>query len=143
MRSVISAAILVVLSITSSVNAAKPIVPHPAVTRNNEEQKLYIAAFSAEWCGMCKGVPEVVDNLRAAGYRVYKFDMDRHEEARRKLGVKSPPTIIIMNDGKVFKRIVGEPKKKLEELLKVLQKLRQKDAEPVPVTSPTLDYILG
>jgi len=98
-----------------------------------------VATFSAGWCESCEDMPNIVKRLREEGFSVYKFDFDGHRLARLKLAVKRPPTMIIMNKGRVIKRFVGAPEKFVKELRELLQRLKAR--EKAITTSP--DYLLG
>lgn len=136
MRSLISVGILAAILLTTSSANAKVIIPHAAVAKKGEETKLYVATFSADWCNACEGMPDIIKKLRDEGFSVYKFDFDGHRLARLKLAVKRPPTMIIMNKGRVIKRFVGAPEKFVKELRELLQELRVRE-----ITPP--NYLLG
>ena len=139
MRFLISVGILVALLLTTSSVDAQRLVPHKAVTKKGDETKLYVATFSADWCESCEGMSDIIQKLRDEGFSVYRFDFDGHRLARLKLAIQRPPTMIIMNKGRVIKRFVGAPEKFLQELRELLQKLTVREKAR---TTP-LDYLLG
>jgi len=78
--------------------------------------------FWAVWCGPCKMVAPVVEEL-AADYdgklKVGKLDIDSHREAAQQYGIRSIPTLLLFKDGQVVEQIVGAvPKAQLEEKVK-------------------------
>lgn len=81
--------------------------------------------FSAEWCGPCKMVAPVVEELAreySGKFKVAKIDVDAAGSTASSLGVMSVPTLMIFNKGKVISQSVGalskgELKKKLNEAL--------------------------
>jgi len=78
--------------------------------------------FWAVWCGPCKMVAPVVEEL-AAEYdgqlKVGKIDVDAHKQAAMKYGIRSIPTLLLFKDGKVVQQIIGAlPKNQLEEKIK-------------------------
>ncbi|MBN2411560.1 thioredoxin [candidate division KSB1 bacterium] len=78
--------------------------------------------FWAVWCGPCKMVAPVVEEI-AADYdgklKVGKVDVDAHKQAAMKYGIRSIPTLLLFKDGKVVQQIIGAlPKKQLEEKIK-------------------------
>ncbi|MGD8237457.1 MAG: thioredoxin [Armatimonadota bacterium] len=66
--------------------------------------------FWAEWCGPCKIVAPVVEEL-AADYDgrlvVGKVDVDKALELAGKYGIRSIPSLLIFKDGEVVDTIVG------------------------------------
>ncbi len=77
--------------------------------------------FWAEWCGPCRRIGPIVEEL-AAEYngrlKVGKVNIDEHQGAANKLGVQSIPTLVLFKDGQVAERIVGAvPKETLVEAI--------------------------
>jgi thioredoxin 1 len=66
--------------------------------------------FWAEWCGPCKMMTPVIDEL-ASEYgdkvTVGKIDVDAEQELAMKFQVSSIPTLIVFKDGEVAERFVG------------------------------------
>ena len=80
--------------------------------------------FWAEWCGPCKMVGPVVEEL-AATYKgkikIAKMDVDKNRKTPAKFGIRNIPTMILFKDGEVIKTIIGaQAKRSLEEELKKL-----------------------
>lgn len=72
--------------------------------------------FWAEWCGPCKMVGPIVDEIadEQATIKVMKLNVDENPETARKYGVMSIPTLLVFKDGEPAKRIVGaKPKQAL------------------------------
>ncbi len=65
--------------------------------------------FWAEWCGPCKKVGPIVDELaeEVDGLKVVKMDIDKHPAAARDHGVMSIPTLLVFKGGQNVARIVG------------------------------------
>ncbi|NPD31291.1 thioredoxin [Eggerthellaceae bacterium zg-1084] len=77
--------------------------------------------FFATWCGPCKMMAPVVDEIAAeeAGkVAVYKIDIDENPEVAQRYGVMSIPTFIAFEGGEVKGQVVGaQPKQALLDLL--------------------------
>jgi thioredoxin 1 len=99
-----------------------------AVTDESFESQVLRAAkptlvdFWAEWCGPCKMIGPVVEQV-AAEYadkvRVVKMDVDANPKTTLSLGIRGIPTLILFKDGVETKRIVGYRTKEalVDELL--------------------------
>ncbi len=76
--------------------------------------------FFATWCGPCKMVAPILDQL-AEEYpdkKICKIDVDQEQALAQQFGVMSIPTLILMKDGVIINKMVGAgSKKKLEEFL--------------------------
>jgi thioredoxin 1 len=72
--------------------------------------KTVLVDFWAEWCGPCKMVAPVLDEIAGENKEkltVAKLDIDRNPAAARDYQVMSIPTMIVFQDGKPVKQIVG------------------------------------
>jgi thioredoxin 1 len=73
--------------------------------------------FWAVWCGPCKMIAPVVEEL-AKEYdgklKVGKLDVDNNPEVSMKFGIRSIPTLMVFKGGKVVEQIIGAvPKRNL------------------------------
>ncbi len=80
--------------------------------------------FWAAWCGPCKMVAPVVEEL-AAEYKgkikIAKMNVDENRETPAKFGIRNIPTLILFKGGQVAQTIVGaQPKSYIESELKKL-----------------------
>lgn len=77
--------------------------------------------FWAAWCGPCKMVAPVLDELAGEmgdKVRVAKLNVDENQEIALKYGVRGIPTFILFKDGEVADRMTGAmPKSAFEELI--------------------------
>jgi len=53
--------------------------------------------FTAEWCGPCKQLGPIMDELKSEGYNIQKIDVDISHEMSRHYGVRNVPTAIMLN----------------------------------------------
>ncbi len=65
--------------------------------------------FWAEWCGPCKKVGPIVDEIadEVDGLKVLKMNIDEQPEVARNNGVMSIPTLLVFKGGEPVARIVG------------------------------------
>ena len=76
--------------------------------------------FYADWCGPCRMVSPLVDEIAAENpqYLVGKINVDDEPELAHAFGVSSIPMLAVMEGGKVINRSVGaRPKEQILELL--------------------------
>ncbi len=80
-----------------------------------------VVDFWAEWCGPCKMVAPILDEIateQAGRVRIAKLNVDEHSEIAMRYGVMSIPTMIKFTNGEVDKRVMGAKAKMqlMEEL---------------------------
>jgi thioredoxin 1 len=80
--------------------------------------------FWAEWCGPCKAIAPVLEDLaRESAGRVTlaKVNVDENHGLAGRYGIRSIPTILFVKAGKVVDQVIGAvPKTKLKEKLDAL-----------------------
>ena len=73
--------------------------------------------FWAEWCGPCKAVAPVLDQIAAEnpGIRLVKLDVDANPETAMKYQITSIPAMKVFQGGEVVKTVIGaKPKPAIE-----------------------------
>ncbi len=66
--------------------------------------------FWAEWCGPCRLMSPILDELAPlyqGRVKIGKLNVDENQEAPTKFGVMNIPTMILFKDGREAERIVG------------------------------------
>lgn len=94
------------------------------VTDNNFEAEVLesdvpvLVDFWAPWCGPCRQVAPVVEEIageKAGQLKVVKLNTDDNQQTAVRYNVLSIPTLIVFKNGQEAKRVIGAyPKKKLE-----------------------------
>lgn len=88
-----------------------------------ESDKLTIVDFWAEWCGPCRAIGPVIEDLSkeyAGKIQVGKLNVDHNPEVSINYGITSIPAILFFKNGQVVDKLVGaQPKsnfvKKIEQ----------------------------
>ncbi len=74
---------------------------------SNAPGRIVLLDFYADWCGPCREMMPVVDQLAARGYPIRKVNFDQQRDLANRLGVKAIPTFVMLVDGRVVDRQVG------------------------------------
>lgn len=81
--------------------------------------KLVVVDFYADWCGPCKMMSPIVEEVAvemAGAVKVGKLDVDESPETARSFGVMNIPTILFIKNGAAVDKVVGAvPKASLIE----------------------------
>lgn len=99
------------------------------ITSENYEEEVLNAKervlidFYADWCGPCKMMAPVVEEVAeelAGKIKVGKVNVDDNQDLAMEYGIMSIPTLVVIEDGKAIKTLVGFRSK--QELIEILSK---------------------
>jgi thioredoxin 1 len=98
---------------------AVPVSDSDFETEIEKHPGLAVVDFWATWCGPCRMIGPVLDQL-AIDYhgkaKVAKLDVDTNQQTAMRFNVRSIPTILFFKDGKLVDQVIGAvPRKQLEQ----------------------------
>lgn len=96
-----------------------------SITKDNfnlvtESPKTVLLDFYADWCGPCRMVSPIVDQIAEEfdQYFVGKVNVDEQPELAMQFGVTSIPMLVVLKDGKIVNQSLGaKPKEQILSLL--------------------------
>jgi thioredoxin 1 len=98
---------------------ASPLIS--ALTQDNFEKEVLQSAtpvlvdFWAEWCGPCKMIAPLLDELAdeySGKVKIGKVNIDEQQELATKYGIRAIPTLLLINKGQVSEQMVGAKSKR-------------------------------
>src|SRR3954453_13173846 len=98
-----------------------------------ESEQPVLVDFWAPWCGPCRVVAPVLEEIAAErpDLKIVKLNVDENQQTAAAFEVLSIPTLILFKNGAVAKKVIGAyPKRKLEA------ELEPALAQPSPATPP-------
>lgn len=96
------------------------------ITKDNFNQEVIksdkpvLLDFWASWCGPCRMVSPILDEIakEKADVKVCKINVDEQSELAAAFNISSIPTLVVMKNGKVTNSVMGaRPKKQILSLL--------------------------
>ena len=96
------------------------------INRNNFEEEVLnsdrkvLLDFWASWCGPCRMIGPVLEEIAAErpDVKVAKVNVDEEPELARQFGVMSIPLLVVMEYGQIVSKSLGaKPKSAVEQLL--------------------------
>lgn len=75
-----------------------------------ETEPLFVVDCTASWCGPCKLVAPLIDQLAdeySARAKVFKLDLDANKPVAKRFGIRSIPAVMIFKQGELAETIVG------------------------------------
>ncbi len=96
-----------------------------SINKNNFDsvkkgEKTVLLDFYADWCGPCRMVSPIVDEIaeERSDILVGKINVDSEQELAREFGILSIPTLIVLKEGKITSKSSGaRPKAQILEML--------------------------
>ena len=76
-----------------------------------------ILRFTASWCGPCKMLAKNLESVNT-GIPIEVIDIDVHDNIAQDYGIRSVPTLVMLDENTEIKRLIGmQPLKQLEDWL--------------------------
>jgi len=89
--------------------------------KNEISNGLVLVDFWAPWCGPCKMIAPVLEEINEEigdQVKIGKLNVDDNQVTTAEFGVMSIPTLLLFKDGEVVEKVIGfQPKENLVELI--------------------------
>jgi thioredoxin 1 len=75
-----------------------------------QHQGLSVVDFWATWCGPCRMIAPILDQLAVefdGRVKITKLDVDSNQKTATRFQVRSIPTLLFFNDGKLVDQVIG------------------------------------
>ncbi|HST62322.1 MAG TPA: thioredoxin [Longimicrobium sp.] len=90
-------------------------------TEVEQSDKLTVVDFWATWCGPCRVISPILEQLateRADALKVAKVDVDENQATAARFNIRAMPTLLFFKQGKVVGQIVGAvPRARIEQAI--------------------------
>lgn len=86
-----------------------------------QSDKPVLVDFWASWCGPCRMLAPVIDEIanEVSTAKIAKVNVDEENELAARFGVMSIPTLVLFKEGKVISQKAGvQPKEKILQMLR-------------------------
>ena len=90
--------------------------------RQLNQKDVVIVDFYAEWCGPCKMLKPILEEVSSEGVTVYSVNVDDNKELAQAHQVSSIPTVLLFKDGKQVDMFVGVKEK--EDIMGLVAKFQ-------------------
>lgn len=103
--------------------AGSPVTVTDATFAAEVEQsdKLTVVDFWATWCGPCRAISPILEQLadeHAGALKVAKVDVDENKATAARFNIRSMPTLLFFRGGQVVGQIVGAvPRSRIEQTI--------------------------
>jgi len=89
--------------------------------KDQTKEGLVLVDFWATWCGPCKMIAPVLEELDGdldGKAKIVKVDVDENQATAGEHGIMSIPTLVLFKDGEIVDKVVGfQPKEQLAEMI--------------------------
>ncbi len=83
------------------------------------EKGVFVVDFYADWCGPCKMLGMVLEQLE--NVNILKVNTDTHQELAQQFAIMSIPTLVFFKDGKQVRKEIGfKTKEEIEKIISIL-----------------------
>ena len=94
------------------------------ITKENFEEevlkfdKKVLVDFNADWCGPCRMLRPILEELVNDDYKIVSVNIDSEEDLAEKYSVSSIPCLVLFENGNEINRMIGlQSKDTIEEML--------------------------
>lgn len=85
-----------------------------------KSEQVILVDFHAEWCGPCKTLKPILEEVSEEGVKVFSVDVDNNKELATEHQISSIPTVLLYKNGEKMDEFIGVKDK--EEILSLLKK---------------------